>query len=482
MSAYLQKIIVLDLPQRTLLAGGAFIYAVLALLSMYLEMWWLPLAAVVFPALIYAGLRSLQAPFVVLVAIVAGAYLGNMVHLLEGGAIPFTLFQVFYLLGLVLFVIGRFISANFRLYVTGIEKELLLFFTVVFFHTIYTPVPETGLFLAARIFVLSFFVYLIINSIENFRQLAILFLVIIAISMLLAVLSVRDGLLNPEATALRLVVARVDQLASRGRVAHTDPNVFATFFFLPIAFVTCIIISKAKFWIKGLAAISLPILLLGIISTFSRSAWVSMFAMVFLIAIIYKQYKFFAYGFLGILLAVLIIPGLADAFVDVINRFVNLFSGGVDDSNRIRIILLSWAAKTFLGNYFMGAGFGAFPHEFSREYDSFQTIGVTDSHNEITSIIVEMGLIGLLVFAVLVFRILHVAWQNIGSSQNPLQKALATSVFTSMAAFTLFYQFIGGAMLDTNIWMLTGFVFAIQILLKKENHNPTSLQEKVSSG
>lgn len=468
MSAYLQRIITLDLPERHILLGATVIYAGLALLSMALNLFWLPLVFLVLPVLAYGALKSLQLPFLVLVFIIAGAYLGNMVHVLEGGAIPFTLFQVFYLLGLVLFLVSRFISANFRIFVTGIEKELLLFFTVVFFHTIYTPAPEEGLFLAARIFVLSFFVYLILNSISSFKQLTILVSVIVLVSMLLAILSVRDGLLNPEATAFRLVVGQVDQLTARGRVAHTDPNVFASFFFLPIAFMISLVISQAKLWIKAIAAIALPILLLGIISTFSRSAWISMFLMVVLIAVIYKQYKFFGYGIVGLLVAIIIVPGLADAFVDVINRVVNLFSGGVDDSNRLRLIVAFWAVRAFFANYMIGAGFGSFRHGFTREYDTFETLGVTDSHNEITTIIVEMGIIGLFVFAVLVFRVMQTGWFNIKNSRNPIQRALSTSVFASLAAFVLFYQFIGGAMLDTNIWMLVGFVFAIQMLLRRE--------------
>lgn len=468
MSALYRRLVTLDFGPHTLVLTGLALYLGVALLSLKFTIFWLPLAAIALPGLIYLGLKSFQAPFLMLLAVVVGSYMGNMLQMVAGENIPFSLFQFFYILALGVFLLGRTASANFRLYVTGIELEILLFFTIVFLHATYTPDPEFALLFAGRMVFLSLLVYLILNSIQSFRQVAILFIAMIAVAVLLAILSVRDGLLNPEAAAFRFVMGHADRIITRGRVAHNDPNVFATFFFLPISFLACLLVSDISKKLKLASAVVLLIMMLGLLSTFSRSALVSVVGMLVLIGLIYRQYKLFALFFVLFIGAIIVVPALREIFADVFMRVLSLITGDVDDSNRIRLILLSWSFRSFFENYMIGQGFGSFRHEFSSDYDRFETIGVTDSHNEIGTILVEMGLIGLFFFSVLVFRILYNAWQNIGRSRTPLQKALSVSVFSTLVGFVAFYQFIGGALVDNNLWMLVGFTFILQILFQKQ--------------
>lgn len=470
MQAAFQRLLLMQVDNRGLLLGCALIFSVVGLLSLWLELWIIPLLFVVLPLLVFVGLKSLQLPFIVLCVIVVGSYLGNLVHLIEDGLIPLSLFQIFYLLGIAIFIISRFLSANFKLYVTGIELEILLFYTVIFFHTVYSPDPAFGMFYAARMLVVSLFVYLIINSIQTFRQFNILMVVIIAAATVMGIISMRDVLINPEVAAIRLLVGfNTDRLVARGSLGQVDPNIFATFFFLPIAYVISLIVSEVSKGIKTMAFLALPILLLGIISTFSRSAWVSLLLMIVLIGVIYRKYRIFGYAFIVLVLAFTLVPPLRETLFDVINRFAGLLTGGVDDSNRIRILLLAWSIRTFFQNYMLGIGFGGFNEAFGREHNRFETFNVVESHNEPTLIAVEMGLIGLFVYTMLVFRVLQTGWKNIKNSTDDYQKAISVSVFASLIGFAIFFQFLGETLADNNIWMLTGFTFAIYILQKKYN-------------
>jgi len=469
MQTALQRLLLMQVDSKLLILGSALIFSAIGLLSMWLEFSLLPLLFIFLPILVYIGLKSLQLPFIVLCVICVGSYLGNLVHLVEDGLIPLSLFQVFYLSGIAIFIISRFLSANFKIYVTGIELEILLFYTVVFFHTVYSPDPAFGMFYAARMLVVSLFVYLIINSIQSFRQFNILMIVIIGAATIMGVISIRDVLINPEVAAIRVLVGfNTDRLVARGSLGQVDPNVFATFFFLPITYVISLIVSDVSKSVKTMALAALPLLLLGIISTFSRSAWVALLLIIVLVGVIYRKYRIFGYAFLFLVVAFTLVPALRESLFEVVNRFAGLFSGRVDDSNRIRILLLAWSLRTFFENYMLGIGFGGFNEAFGREHNRFETFNVVESHNEPTLIAVEMGLIGLFFYSMLVFRVLQTGWKNIKNSTDGFQKALSVSVFASLIGFAIFFQFLGETLADNNIWMLTGFTFAIYILQKKQ--------------
>ena len=465
------NLLLMDLTDRGLTIGLVVLFSVGISIAFLLKIPFLPLLLISIPVLIYICLKSVQLPFIMICAICAGSYLGNVVHIIEEGAIPFSPFQIFYLLGLVFFITGRFISANFRILVTRMELELLLLYSVVFFHCAYSPNPEFGFFFAGRMVFLSMIVYLIINSITTYKQLNIIMWIIIGVAFFMAIVAILDLIVNPEVAVRRALLGESGRLAGRARIGQKDPNIFATFFFFPIAFLVSIIVAKTKKHLKVVALIVLPVFIISLLTTFSRSAWVSTVVMLVVVALIYRQYKFFGYAALIIAIIFLSVPALREILFDVVSRLSSLFSGSVDDSNRMRLLLVSWSLNTFFDNYMLGIGFGGYGTAFNKSFDRFETLGVTEAHNEILLIIVEMGIIGLIVYSMLVFRVLQTAYYNIKNSSTEIEKAISVSLFSALVAFAIFYQFIAETLTDNNIWILTGFVFTVHLLQKKSASN-----------
>jgi len=71
----------------------------------------------------------------------------------------------------------------------------------------------------------------------------------------------------------------------------------------------------------------------------------------------------------------------------------------------------------------------------------------------------ELGIIGLVLFLFIFGKIVIIAYRNVKNSIDEMQKIINVTLFSSLIAFLVFYQFYGGGLNDNNIWMLAGMIF-----------------------
>ncbi|MDI6402663.1 O-antigen ligase family protein, partial [Balneolaceae bacterium ANBcel3] len=261
------------------------------------------------------------------------------------------------------------------------------------------------------------------------------------------------------------------RLASRVRIGQVDPNVFASLFFLPLAFTASISFSKTHLSLRLISSVIFLILFAAVLLTFSRSSWVSLIFMVIVLAFLYRQYNLFLTGFVFFGLLLLLFPELRFIFISIASRFLGLFTGSVDTSNFIRILLVHAALGMFFNSWLIGVGWRGFPDHIFNYFSYQQTMGVYEPHNVVYLVFAELGLVGLLLFCYIVFKIFHLAWQNIHLSHGVEQKALAHALFGAFLAYAIFYQFIGSGFLDNQLWITTGLILALNFSLKKNHDN-----------
>ena len=167
---------------------------------------------------------------VIIVPIVIGAYLSGMVYLAEGASIPFTVFQITLILGILVFVFKKIADQDFSFSYYGLEIEYLVFLAIIFLSLIYSPEREEGLFNAIRYIVLIGLTYMIYNAVNSIKELRIICYTIIGIAVLIALQNVIEIILNPEIAAFNYVNEGKKIIRSSG--AETDPNIFASNFFI----------------------------------------------------------------------------------------------------------------------------------------------------------------------------------------------------------------------------------------------------------
>ncbi|MCC5926929.1 MAG: O-antigen ligase family protein [Bacteroidetes bacterium] len=460
--------------ERFLIVGGILFFAVLSFVSWFTGIASLGLFIIVLSVGVFAVYRAIEQPIYILAFIAIGSMLGNLVQFADGGLIPFSIFQVFYLFGIGVFIVRWYIMGFPAIYKSGFELELGLFFGLIFLSLLWTPNAEVGFLNAIRIVVLSGVLFLCVNWIKSTQHLVLVLGGLAIIGLVLGVLSIYYTLSNPE-SVIQDVLTGGTRTASRVRMGQEDPNVFASLFFLPLAFTVAVLFAKLPLWIRGLSGFASIILLITLMITFSRGAWMSAIIMLIAITVMFKQYRLFVFGITAGLLLVASLPEFRYQFINITNRFLDLFSGQLDTSNQIRLLLADASVSMFFDSWLIGVGWRGFPEVFNHYYTSEVALIVKEPHNALYQVYAELGLIGLLVILFVIYKIYTIAWLNVRNARTQWEVILARTLFGTLLAYAIFYQFIGMPFLDNQLWLTTGFVIALSYVIDhKKTTNPPS--------
>lgn len=447
--------------RNLIIVSAALMYGSVLYLSYLFDQIYLPLLFIGIITVIYFAFLTIKGPYYIFLLVAVGSYLGNLVYLIEDGAIPITIFQIALVLCFFCVAINRLITSNFETKYLGIELELLLFLALIFLSLIYSPNPESGMLYALRLLTLIFTAYLVVNLVEDQKQITGVLSILTFVTVVLALISVRQIILDPATAALDLMTPGI--LETRASGTQLDPNRFASHFFLPLAFVSSIFLTFKNYLYRIPIFIILCILFLGLLSTYSRSAWVATAIMIVLLAYFQRQLKLFIWVFAGGLLALLLVPDLQYSAMNILERVLNIFAGVSDNSSRIRILLGLAAIGMLFDSYLLGIGFRGFPEAFSNYFSTQASIGVVEPHNIIYTVLAELGVIGFFLFIFIYWKIGQVAYYNIKSSTSDFERSISITLFVTYIAFLIFYQFYGGFLSDNNVWILIGLIFAMKL-------------------
>ncbi len=452
--------------QTWLLLGGILLYLTSFFVVRFLGFIYAVPLILILPLIVWYMAQSVIKPILILIPMIVATYLGNVIAFIPEGTVPLTLFQILLLATIIVFLLHYLSMSQDRFRIIGIELELLLILTLISFSIIYSPNREGALLNLTRILFLITLVYLIINILKEHKYFNVIFLLLTITAVILGLLSIRATLLDPLTAVLNLRAGGT-RIFGRGAITVEDPNVFATLFFLPIAFTTSIFLSKLNLLKRVSALSALLVLTAGLASTYSRSAWIATAFLLLMLIIYYRQYKLMAFAVASVLIIIISVPELRSMSLGIFNRVLDIFSGSTDDSSRIRVLLGLAGMNMFFDSWMMGVGYRGFPMKFTDYFTTQESIGVVEPHNVIYEILAELGIIGFGLFLFLIAAIFRRASQNVRLAASETDKIIATTLICSLTAYIIFYQFYGGALVSTSIWTIVGLIFAHSAFVPK---------------
>lgn len=427
----------------------------------YLE--WILLAALI--AALFM-LKTIISPVILIVLIAVGSLLGNLILVLEGATVPFSLFQIFYLYSLFIFFLRWLFFGFGPIIKTGFETEILLFFSLIFLSFLWTPDAERAFFHAVRVFMLSGLLLLIVNWAKTPIHIIWIISSLALVGGIIGMVAVIDTINNPIAIIQDLVTDGT-RSTSRARIGQVDPNVFASLFFLPLAFTASVSFSKLNPLFRLLSAFFFVLLITAVMVTFSRSSWVSILGMLVILTVLFRQYKLFLLSFVIIAVLAISLPDFTLLLQNILKRFLGIFTGDVDTSNYLRIILFKTSFQIFFDSWLLGVGWRGFPDAFLSYHSIQETLGVYEPHNVIYLVYTELGLIGLFLFTFIVYKIFRIAFSNIRLSIREEEKVLSIALFSAFLGYAIFYQFLGSGFLDNQLWITTGLILSLNFYLRR---------------
>jgi len=427
---------------------------------MLMSIVWLPLVLLILPIMAYGYWQTLKKPYLWVIIMVAGTFLGNLVHLVEGAAVPITLFQIALAATIISMVIRRLADGDLTVRLLGLEIHFILLLALIYVSLLWSPDPMDGFIEGTRFLISVLFIYLVFNEMKKQNEMIYLLITATVIAVLLGAYALYENLTNVD-VAIQNILSEGRKL--RGRVTGTshDPNRFATMFFIPLAFTACVILADTKKIYKMMAILCFAIMSGGLVVTYSRSAWVATIIMIIIIAWHYRNIKLFAYIGLIVALVLVSVPQFSYTLINAAQRFLDITAGTTDDSSRIRLLLGIAAFEMFIDSYFIGVGYRGFVERFTDYYSLQETVNVAEPHNVLYTILAELGLIGIIIYLLIIIKILMIAYWNIQKSEEMNEKIISITCFSTIIAFLIFYQFYGGGMNDNNLWLMCALAFSL---------------------
>ncbi len=409
-------------------------------------------------------------PYISIIFLSLASYAGYLGKINLSTRLHITLFHIFFVISLIFVTYNKIIHHNFKIKIIGLEVELLILFCLITFSLIYSPNRIDGLFYFIRFFTLIIMIYVIVNSIENINNIEYLMIAVILITTVLALYSVIDGF-KPENMVYNFT-RMGEKLEGRASINTHDPNIFASHFFMPIIFTcTILIVDGVKKKYKIIAVPILLILFAGLAATFSRSAWISTFFALVLLSIIRKKIKLYYFISLGLVFAVLFFPNIRIILENLVDRVYDIFAGYEDESSRLRLIMALAGIYMGFDSFLLGVGFRGYPIYFNRYFTTTESFGMTEPHNIFYTIFAELGLVGLVIYLVILYKIGKLAYCNYKSNKNGIEGSIHLSLFLTFLSYILFYQFYGGGMVDNNFWIVVGLIISLRYMKTKEPVN-----------
>ena len=411
-------------------------------------------------------------------SIIIGAYLSGLFHLAENLPVPLTTFQLALALGIIIFFFKKLIFRDLTFQIYGLEFVYLVLALFIMFSIIYTPERQEALFSAIRIAVLVFMSYIFVNTINSEKDIKFILIFIIGVSTIIALSSLMQSLFNSDVVITNFLNQSRSIIRESGN--EVDPNIFASNFIMPVMILCTTLMKSKNRLLQSVCLLSLLILLMAVLSTYSRSVWVSMTVGILYLIVKFKRADIIIYALIIGSLGMLLIPELRIFLSTVLERIEDIFAGTDDNSSNIRLMLGIGAIKMFFDSYFMGVGFHGFSTYFQNYYTTQQTSGVYEPHNILYTILAEIGISGFIIFLYLIYKIIHTAYSCSKNNNSKLINLASHSFLASSISYLVFYQFYGG-LTNSFIYILIGLIFATKKVSQNKILDLKFVNKKVST-
>ena len=307
------------------------------------------------------------------------------------------------------------------------------------------------------------FVFAMVNSLNKKEDINVFVSFLMLSSLFAALVGVRQiftgVVMRPEWTD----VENSQDIAVRIYSVFTNPNIFAEYLVMltPLAVGTMWYTKSMK---KKLTfIIGVGVLLLALLMTMSRGGWLGIFVAAFVFVLIVDK-RLLVLAIPIVLIAVPFLPK------SILQRFISIGSN-VDSSILYRTKIYQITANIIKDNFINGVGFGYIP--FKQVYETYiRTMPIYHAHNTFLEIFAEGGIIGLLVFLILIFSLIKNGLCYLTKSSDKYIKYLGAGAMASLfgiLANGMTEHILYMPRIIFTFWILVGLIICLIRLSKNSN-------------
>lgn len=387
----------------------------------------------------------------------------------EWGQIPggITVFHITW--GLALFgslIHVLYIHKSNLIFKTPINNFIFLYLSYAFISLLYSPNKESGILFIASTSALFVFYLIIINFTEKPQEyLSIIYTLLFGNIIVTLIIIYQIINFDPWQIA-HVALSETGEKILRASGPFSDPNVAAAYLMIGVLYsVSLLIYLKPKIKISIILFITSIFSLVGIILTFSRTAWVSLAFGLIPIFHFYENRKvkiIIATSIISFLLVFILFTPLGTF---IIERFDSIFDLMGDISIRNRLSMAISGFNMFIDNPLFGVGFRGFPLLYNYYIDPLAPqvlLYVKESHTLFITLLAELGIIGFIFVLIWFIRVFYDIFYLLKNENNPILFAIIIGSFANFVSFNVNCLFYGNLFPHFNfIWLIFGLVYSI---------------------
>jgi len=254
----------------------------------------------------------------------------------------------------------------------------------------------------------------------------------------------------------------------RRNATFFDPNIYARFL-LVVAAIALGISASARSWRRYLLLTAVVTALLTLPFTSSRSSWIAAALALSTVIVLLpigarSKARLIVTGAIGAAalayLAALVEPSLVD-------RFETLVSGGDFLGSRSYLMRAGW--QMFVDNPLFGVGLHGYREALEGPYSYLLPAGATNflSHSAVITIMAELGLLGLGVLGLLIYRFGRLCWR-LYSEASAGDRGLLAGLVGATLAIIISSQSEARFIEDLYLWLVLGLAVALAAIRQRE--------------
>lgn len=316
--------------------------------------------------------------------------------LARGSELPWalTIIHLITLLGLTVVLIQRALAWNWRLPKTTMNKALAVLLVLTFVAACFSKIPWFSLWAAVLCLDYVILFYLVIETVTTRAQLRQLVYVVMGISVVLTVLGLLKLSGNNPFAWWNYAASTLNRDMAASSSTFNNPNRFAGYLEMALPLTLGMLFAGYKGGQRILIVYLALMMLVMLVFTRSRGAWLSTVVSLVLVALLYiRHYPQHRFNFMTALTAGLILIGLVVlSDKNVVADFKSLKSVSTDVSFVSRIGLWDDLARMIGEHPLLGTGPGTFGVMFTQHQPMGFNVRFYRAHNDYLQFITELGL------------------------------------------------------------------------------------------
>lgn len=349
------------------------------------------------------------------------------------------------------FVVKMISDKSFKFRHTPLDAPIAVFALVLFISSVtsFAPTSSIKIFLVYFAFVLGF--YLTVNAVGTKSQLYALITAMLFAGAAVAIYGIYQHIFGFAEGTTWTDTEMFENIETRVISTFGNPNVLGEYLLLLIPVAAGYILSRPSNFNKAISVVITALLALCMVYTYSRGNWIGLIVAIVLFCMFFDG----RIVWLGVLFA-FFVPMLLPQ--NVIDRFLSI--GDTTDTSTSYRVYIWMGSIAMLKEYWMsGIGLGSDAFNMIYPFYSYSGIVAPHSHNLYLHILVENGIMGMIVFLVIVFTYYRMAISTIiNTKKDKMLKATITGLSAGM------FGYLVQGMFD-NVWYNYRIVFMFYIII-----------------